>query len=40
MHWAAEEDRTLALAAVEKSILRVKKTIFPGILGSHGNTSL
>ena len=40
MHWAVEEERTLALAAVEKSILRVKKTIFPGILGSHGDTTL
>ncbi|MDD2853746.1 MAG: acetoin utilization protein AcuC [Desulfuromonadaceae bacterium] len=36
-HWAEEADRILALAAVEKSIARIKKTIFPGILGNHGN---
>jgi acetoin utilization protein AcuC len=40
MHWAEEGERTLALAAVEKSIVRIKETIFPGILGSHGATSL
>ena len=39
MHWADEGERTLALVAVEKSIALIKKTIFPGILGSHGNTS-
>lgn len=39
-HWADEGERTLALAAVEKSIARIKKTIFPVILGSHGATSL
>jgi acetoin utilization protein AcuC len=39
MHWADEEERTLALAAVEKSIARIKKTIFPGILGSYGDTT-
>lgn len=39
MHWADEEERALALAAVEKSIAYIKKTIFPGILGSHGATS-
>lgn len=36
MHWADDEDRNRALAAVEKSIARVKKSIFPGIIGSHG----
>lgn len=40
MHWADEGDRALALASVEKSIARIKETIFPGILGSHGTTSL
>ena len=40
MHWADEGERTLALTAVEKSIDLIKKTIFPGILGSHGATSL
>jgi acetoin utilization protein AcuC len=39
MHWAEEDDRTVALAAVEKSIARIKKTIFPGILGSYGDSS-
>ena len=39
MHWAEEGERTLALAAVEKSIHLIKKTIFPGILGSHAATS-
>ena len=37
MHWAEEDERTVALAAVEKSIARIKKTIFPGILGSYGH---
>jgi acetoin utilization protein AcuC len=32
MHWADEGDRALALAAVEKSITSIKKTIFPAIL--------
>jgi len=40
MHWADEDERELALTAVEKSISRIKTTIFPGILGSHGDTSL
>jgi acetoin utilization protein AcuC len=38
-HWAEEDDRTLALEAVEKSIARLKKTVFPGIVGSHGDTT-
>src|SRR6185369_2570469 len=38
-HWSEEGDRSLALAAVEKSIACIKKTIFPGILRSHGATS-
>ena len=39
MHWAEEGERALALVAVEKSISCIKKTIFPGILGSYGNPS-
>jgi acetoin utilization protein AcuC len=39
-HWADDGERSLALAAVEKSIARIKKSIFPGILGNHGDTSL
>jgi acetoin utilization protein AcuC len=39
MHWAEEDERSVALAAVEKSIARIKKTIFPGILGSYGYPS-
>ncbi len=39
MHWADEGERVLALGAVEKSIARIKKTIFPGILGSYGTPS-
>ncbi|HIJ80745.1 MAG TPA: acetoin utilization protein AcuC [Desulfuromonadales bacterium] len=38
-HRAAEEDRLLALAAVEKSIARLKKSVFPVILGRHGTTA-
>ncbi|HIJ87616.1 MAG TPA: acetoin utilization protein AcuC [Desulfuromonadales bacterium] len=34
MHWAEEDERTVALAAVEKCIASIKKTIFPVILGS------
>ncbi len=39
LHWADEGERTLALSAVEKSIARIKKTVFPGILGRYGDTS-
>lgn len=39
MHWAEEEERNLALDSVEKSIMRIKKTIFPGIIGSYDPTS-
>lgn len=39
LHWADEKERGLALEAVEKSIARIKKTVFPGILGSYGDTS-
>ncbi|NTV49113.1 MAG: acetoin utilization protein AcuC [Geobacteraceae bacterium] len=39
MHWADEGERTLALDSVEKSIATIKKTIFPGIIGSYGATS-
>lgn len=36
MHWAPDEERNLALTAVEKSITRIKKNIFPGIIGRYG----
>jgi len=36
VHWAEEAERNLALDAVGKSIARIKKTIFPGIIGNHG----
>ncbi len=39
MHWADEGERVLTLAAVEKSIARIKKNVFPGIIGSYGDTS-
>jgi acetoin utilization protein AcuC len=39
MHWAEEHDRNLALAAVEKSIAKLKKSIFPVIIGTYGETS-
>lgn len=39
MHWADEAERMLALTAVEKSIARIKTTVFPGILGHYGDTS-
>lgn len=40
MHWADEVERGLALTSVEQSIACIKKTIFPGILGSYDTTSL
>src|SRR6185369_9511532 len=39
MHWSEENDRLLALEAVEKSIARIRKTIFPAIIGHYGETS-
>jgi acetoin utilization protein AcuC len=39
MHWSEEHERNLALDSVEKSIALIKKTIFPGIIGSYGKTS-
>jgi acetoin utilization protein AcuC len=39
MHWAEDHDRNLALESVEKSIARLKKTIFPVIIGTYGETS-
>lgn len=39
MHWAPEEERNLALKSVEKSIARIKKDIFPGIIGRYGSIS-
>jgi acetoin utilization protein AcuC len=38
-HWAEEEDRARALAAVEKSIATIKRTVFPGILVRYGDSS-
>jgi acetoin utilization protein AcuC len=34
MHWADDDDRNLALDAVEKSISAIRKSIFPIIIGS------
>jgi acetoin utilization protein AcuC len=39
MYWSEEYDRNLALEAVEKSIARIRKTIFPRIIGTYGNTT-
>ena len=39
MHWAQEDDRNQALDAVEHSIALIRKTIFPVIIGSYGETS-
>jgi acetoin utilization protein AcuC len=39
MHWSEEQERNLALEAVEKSIARIRKTIFPAIIGTYGKTS-
>jgi acetoin utilization protein AcuC len=36
MHWSEENERNLALDAVEKSIARLRETVFPGLLDSHG----
>ena len=39
MHWSEEHDRNQALTAVEKSIARLRETIFPVIIGTYGKTS-
>jgi acetoin utilization protein AcuC len=39
MHWSEEDERNLALDAVEKSIARIRAAIFPGIVGTYGKTS-
>ena len=39
MHWSEEHDRNLALSAVEKSIARLRETIFPVIIGTYGKAS-
>ncbi len=39
MHWSEEHERNLALDAVEKSIALLKKSIFPGILGTYSSVS-
>jgi acetoin utilization protein AcuC len=35
MHWAEEDDRNLALDAVEKSIATIRKEVFPLLIGSN-----
>ena len=35
MHWSEEGERDVALEAVERSIARIRKTIFPGIIGAY-----
>jgi acetoin utilization protein AcuC len=39
MHWAEEDDRNRALDAVEKSIAKIKKKVFPVIIGEYGKDS-
>jgi acetoin utilization protein AcuC len=43
MHWAADDERYMALEAVEKSIAAIRKTVFPVIIGGskvyNGQTS-
>jgi acetoin utilization protein AcuC len=36
MHWAQEDDRNRALDAVEISIAKIRKKIFPVIIGEYG----
>ena len=37
MHWAQEDERNAALDAVEKSIAQVRATVFPVLIGAHGD---
>ncbi|ACM21261.1 histone deacetylase family protein [Geotalea daltonii FRC-32] len=39
MHWAEDDDRNRALDAVERTIAKVRKSIFPVIIGPYGQTS-
>jgi acetoin utilization protein AcuC len=39
MHWSGEFERDLALTAVEKSIARIRESVFPRIIGRYGKTS-
>lgn len=39
VHWAEEAERKQAQDAVEKSIARIRKTIFPVIIGNHGKAT-
>jgi len=39
MHWAAEDERGLALDYAEQSIASIRNTIFPCILGNHAKTA-
>lgn len=36
MHWAEDDDRNLALDAVEKGIRAIREKVFPIIIGGHG----
>jgi acetoin utilization protein AcuC len=40
MHWSEEQERNLALDAVEKSIATIRKTVFPVILGHEGGAGV
>ncbi|HTP65315.1 MAG TPA: acetoin utilization protein AcuC [Geobacteraceae bacterium] len=39
MHWAEEDDRNLALDAVEKSIAAIRTTVFPVIIGTYAQAA-
>ncbi|HEY5973823.1 MAG TPA: acetoin utilization protein AcuC [Geobacteraceae bacterium] len=39
MHWAAEDDRNRALDNVEQSIASLRKTVFPVLIKSYGQTA-
>jgi acetoin utilization protein AcuC len=39
MHWAEEDDRNRALDAVEQSITKIRKKVFPVIIGEYGKDS-
>lgn len=39
MHWSEDHERNQALKSAEQSIARIKQTVFPGIIGSYGQTS-
>jgi len=37
MHWAQEDDRNVALNAVQKSIAQVRARVFPVLIGPYGS---